>query len=86
MTVCTVSYFFSFICKLPTSMFLQDVARFCNRYPNIDLAYEIHDKDHIYSDSQVVVVVKLEREDEEDVSPHVVAPFFPQVGVTENFE
>ena len=23
--------------------------------------------------------VKLEREDEEDLSPHVVAPFFPQV-------
>ena len=29
--------------------------------------------------SQVVLSVKLEREDEEDLSPHVVAPFFPQV-------
>ena len=26
---------------------LQDVARFCNRYPNIDLAYEVEDKDNI---------------------------------------
>ena len=27
-----------------------------------------------------MVTVKLEREDEEEVSPHVIAPFFPQVG------
>ena len=32
-----------------------------------------------FSGEQVVVVVKLEREDEEEVSPHVIAPFFPQV-------
>ncbi len=29
--------------------------------------------------SQVMLSVKLEREDEEDLSPHVIAPFFPQV-------
>ena len=28
-----------------------------------------------------MVSVKLEREDEEEVSPHVIAPFFPQVSV-----
>ena len=33
----------------------------------------------VSSGDQVVVVVKLEREDEEEVSPHVIAPFFPQV-------
>ena len=33
----------------------------------------------VCSGSQVVVVVKLEREDEEEGSPHVIAPFFPQV-------
>ena len=33
----------------------------------------------ICSGSQVVIVVKLEREDEEEGSPHVIAPFFPQV-------
>ena len=27
---------------------MQDVARFCNRYPSIDLAYEVLDKDRIY--------------------------------------
>lgn len=57
---------------------MQDVARFCNRYPNIDLSYEVQDKHNLYSKSPVVVQVKLEREDEEEVSPHVVAPFFPQ--------
>ena len=38
----------------------------------------------VCSGSQVVVVVKLEREDEEEGSPHVIAPFFPQVS-TSNF-
>ena len=33
----------------------------------------------VCSGSQVMVVVKLEREDEEEGSPHVIAPFFPQV-------
>ena len=33
----------------------------------------------VCSGSQVVIVVKLEREDEEEGSPHVIAPFFPQV-------
>ena len=33
----------------------------------------------IYSGHSVVVNVKLEREDEEEVSPYVIAPFFPQV-------
>ena len=30
------------------------------------------------SGDNVVVMVTLEREDEEDVSPYVIAPFFPQ--------
>ena len=32
-----------------------------------------------FSGQSVVVDVKLEREDEEEVSPFVIAPFFPQV-------
>ena len=44
-----------------------------------------HDDLHVFicpcSGSPVVVNVKLEREDEESVAPHVIAPFFPQVGV-----
>ena len=31
------------------------------------------------SGDQVMVSVQLEREDEEEVSPYVMAPFFPQV-------
>ncbi len=27
---------------------MQDVARFCNRYPNIELTYEVLNKDRIY--------------------------------------
>lgn len=33
----------------------------------------------VASGESVVVTVKLEREDEEEVSPYVIAPFFPQV-------
>ena len=30
-----------------TFLSLQDVARFCNRYPNIELSFEVQDKDDI---------------------------------------
>ena len=59
---------------------MTDVARFCNRYPNIELSYEVQNKDRVRSGSSVNVVVSLEREDE--VTGPVVAPFFPQVCVT----
>ncbi|CAH1783166.1 unnamed protein product [Owenia fusiformis] len=55
---------------------MADVARFCNRYPNIELTYEVQDKASISSGSPVNIVVTLERED--DVSGPVIAPFFPQ--------
>ena len=55
---------------------LADVARFCNRYPNIEVSYEIPDKDEITAGSTVNVNVTLERPDE--VSGPVVAPLFPQ--------
>uniref|UniRef100_A0A336MEZ9 U5 small nuclear ribonucleoprotein 200 kDa helicase n=1 Tax=Culicoides sonorensis TaxID=179676 RepID=A0A336MEZ9_CULSO len=55
---------------------MADVAKFCNRYPNIELNYEVVDKDRINSGSTVNVVVQLEREDE--VVGPVVAPLFPQ--------
>jgi len=53
-----------------------DVARFCNRYPNIEMTFEIQDKDKLSSGSPVNVVVNLEREDE--VTGPILAPFFPQ--------
>ena len=31
---------------------MADVARFCNRYPNIDLAFEVHNKDGIHRSAQ----------------------------------
>ncbi|XP_017305178.1 putative U5 small nuclear ribonucleoprotein 200 kDa helicase [Diaphorina citri] len=55
---------------------LADVARFCNRYPNIELSYEVLNKDRISSGSSVNVVVNLDREDE--VTGPVIAPFYPQ--------
>lgn len=55
---------------------MADVARFCNRYPNIELTSEILDRDKICSGMPVNVVVHLEREDE--VTGPVIAPFFPQ--------
>ncbi|ESO10442.1 hypothetical protein HELRODRAFT_183600 [Helobdella robusta] len=53
-----------------------DVARFCNRYPNIELTYYIIDKENIASGSTVKVEVTLEREDE--FAGSIIAPFFPQ--------
>ncbi|TRZ02195.1 hypothetical protein DNTS_030428 [Danionella cerebrum] len=55
---------------------MADVARFCNRYPNIELSYEVADKEDIKSGSSVVVQVQLERE--EEVTGPVIAPLFPQ--------
>ncbi|KFM69174.1 U5 small nuclear ribonucleoprotein helicase, partial [Stegodyphus mimosarum] len=55
---------------------MADVARFCNRYPNIELSYEVQDKESIMSGQTVNVSVQLEREDE--VTGPVIAPLFPQ--------
>nr|XP_022344638.1 U5 small nuclear ribonucleoprotein 200 kDa helicase-like [Crassostrea virginica] len=55
---------------------MADVARFCNKYPNIEMSFDVQEKDSIHSGSPVNVLVSLEREDEL-VGP-VVAPFFPQ--------
>ncbi|KAG5673800.1 hypothetical protein PVAND_003817 [Polypedilum vanderplanki] len=55
---------------------MADVARFCNRYPNIEMNFEVIDKDNIRSGSSVNVEVQLEREDE--ITGPVIAPFFPQ--------
>lgn len=55
---------------------MADVARFCNKYPNIEMSFDVVEKEGIHSGSPVNVLVSLEREDEL-VGP-VVAPFFPQ--------
>ncbi|KAM7028565.1 LOW QUALITY PROTEIN: U5 small nuclear ribonucleoprotein 200 kDa helicase [Acridotheres tristis] len=61
--------------QLPEAQ-IADVARFCNRYPNIELSYEVGDRDSIRSGGPVVVLVQLERE--EEVTGPVIAPLFPQ--------
>jgi len=55
---------------------MADVARFCNRYPNIELTYEVQEKENLSSGNPVNVMVTLEREDE--VTGPVIAPFYPQ--------
>lgn len=55
---------------------MTDVAKFCNRYPNIEMSHEVLDKDDLHTGGTVNVIVHLEREDE--VTGPVVAPFFPQ--------
>merc|ERR1711997_104248 len=54
---------------------MADVARFCNRYPNIELEYSVKHKDSLSAGAPVNVEVRLEREDE--VTGPVIAPFFP---------
>ena len=54
---------------------MADIARFCNRYPNIELEFSVKHKDSLAAGSPVNVEVKLEREDE--VTGPVIAPFFP---------
>lgn len=61
---------------------MADVARFCNRYPNIELSYEVANKNRISAGSSVNVTVSLEREDE--VVGPVIAPFFPQVSIRQH--
>lgn len=56
---------------------MSDVAKFSNRYPNIEMNFEVVDKDRIHSGSAVNVVVNLERE--EEVTGPVIAPHYPQV-------
>lgn len=67
---------------------MADVAVFCNNYPNVEVAFEVHDLDDITTSEPVQISVKLEREvddeDEEDEAidetqlGKVSAPLFPK--------
>jgi pre-mRNA-splicing helicase BRR2 len=66
---------------------LADAAAFTNnRYPNIDLSFEVLDKDNITTGDQSFLSVTIERQLEEDEEPNaeVHAPFFP-LEKTENW-
>ncbi|KHN26799.1 U5 small nuclear ribonucleoprotein 200 kDa helicase [Glycine soja] len=58
---------------------LLDIARFCNRFPNIDLSYEVLDSDNVRAGEVVTVLVTLERDFEgrTEVGP-VDAPRYPK--------
>lgn len=58
---------------------LIDIARFCNRFPNIDLAYDIADSDNVRAGDDISVYVTLERdlEGKTEVGP-VDAPKYPK--------
>ncbi|KAI8064474.1 Sec63 Brl domain-containing protein [Gongronella butleri] len=61
---------------------LGQVARFVNRYPNVELGFEVANEDDLASGNVVQVKVQLEREwDEEedgaDIGP-VIAPYYPK--------
>ncbi|OZJ03702.1 hypothetical protein BZG36_03306 [Bifiguratus adelaidae] len=59
---------------------LAEVARFVNRYPNIDVSFEIEKPDDIHAGEPVNMQVSLEREADEDddsVLGPVIAPYFP---------
>jgi len=54
---------------------MQDVARFCNAYPNVDVSFDVEGERDIKTNSQVQVTVKLEREASDAMAN---APFFPK--------
>lgn len=66
---------------------LKALANFANHIPAIEVTYEIEDKDDLSAGEPIVVNVQLEREVEEDeeVDITVVAPFFPQKNLTEQY-
>ena len=61
-----------------------DVAMFCNSYPSIDVAFEVHDPDDVATGEPVEITVTLERDiDEDDMDEDeelgiVSAPLFPK--------
>lgn len=58
---------------------MREVARFVNRYPNIEVGFDVADKDAVTAGSIVNVKVQLEREaDEDDEIGPVIAPFYPK--------
>ena len=59
---------------------MADVARFCNRYPNVELSFQVEDEDNLQAGNSVIVKVQLQREDDGSATTDtsVIAPFFPQ--------
>jgi pre-mRNA-splicing helicase BRR2 len=57
---------------------MEELAEACNRYPNIEVNYEVVNKDEIETGDAVEMIVQLEREmDDEELGP-VIAPRYPK--------
>ncbi|XP_061339283.1 DExH-box ATP-dependent RNA helicase DExH13 [Gastrolobium bilobum] len=58
---------------------LLDIAQFCNRFPNIDLSYEVLDSDNVRAGEDITIQVTLERdlESKTELGP-VDAPRYPK--------
>jgi len=54
---------------------MSDVADVLNRYPNIDLNFEVQEAEHLQSGGSVVVNIQFDVEETENKPVH--APFFP---------
>lgn len=59
-----------------TNRQLQDVARFCNDYPDVELSHEIEDEEDLHAGAAINVTVNLEREVDDDFDGKVQAPFY----------
>jgi pre-mRNA-splicing helicase BRR2 len=64
---------------------MQDIARACNNYPDIELKFKVDDADDLHAGGRVVITVNLERDPDDDEGddsagvPKVTAPRYPQV-------
>lgn len=47
--------------NMPNS-YLLDIARFCNRFPNVDLSYEVLHNDSVRTGEDITICVTLERD------------------------
>ena len=67
--------------QLPPSK-MAEVARFCNAFPNVEIAFELQEPDEIVTGDAVTLLVQLEREgdaaDGDTPSAAVHAPSFPR--------
>eukprot|EP00039_Didymoeca_costata_P018603 m.334150 g.334150 ORF g.334150 m.334150 type:complete len:2153 (-) comp17301_c0_seq1:1767-8225(-) len=57
---------------------VQDVARFCNRYPTIEVNHKVQDAGDVHAGGDVTITVSLERDDDDgsQLGP-VIAPHYP---------
>jgi len=56
---------------------MRAIAGFVNRYPSVEVAFNVEDEDDIKAGQPAVVHVQLEREGDDEELTSVPAPFFP---------